>query len=205
MKADATQLDNVNVEYYNHAFADYFDKVPFEDVLPNLFLSNVPKHPSEILEIGSGAGALALWMTEQGHNVTCVEPAEVPAEKARQSGLKVHQLRFQDYQTDQKFDSVVAISSLIHIPLSEMSEQIKRIADFLNPDGMAMFSFIEGQGEGFEDPTEKGRQRFFSKFSEHELNDLLQPYFSLIEMKRIKVEVMKQFFLLLVLKKKEIS
>ena len=193
-------IDLVNNEYYN-TFADIFDQIPFGDILTDLFLKYVLKPQSEILEIGSGVGTLALWMEKQGHKVMCVEPAEKAAEKARERKLKVFQTRFQDFHTDQKFDSVVAISSLIHIPLSEMPTQIKRISELLKPKGIAIFSFIEGQGECYEDPTEKEKKRFFSKFTEHELNELLLPYFSFIEKKKIKVEVMHQFFFLMVLMK----
>jgi 2-polyprenyl-3-methyl-5-hydroxy-6-metoxy-1,4-benzoquinol methylase len=200
MNMDIVNMDIVNNEFYN-AFSYVFDDIPFEDDLLDLFTKNVPKEKSEILEIGSGPGALAFWIEGKGHQVTCLEPAEKPAEKAREKNLKVLQMRFQDYHADQKFDSVVAISSLIHIPRSEMPTQIKRISEFLNPKGVAFFSFIEGQGEGYEDPTGKGKNRFFSKFTENELNELLLPHFSLVEKRKIEVKVMNKFFFLLVLKK----
>lgn len=200
MNINSKDMDAVNNEYYN-TFADYFDKIPFEDILPELFEKNIPKKNSEILEIGSGAGALAFWMESKGHKVTCVEPAIKAVEKAQEKKLKIFQMRFQDYHTTQKFDSVVAISSLIHIPRSEMSEQIKRISELLNPEGIAFFSFIEGEGEGYEDPTGKGKDRFFSKFTEKELNDLLLPYFSFVEKRKIEIKVMNKSFFLMVLMK----
>jgi 2-polyprenyl-3-methyl-5-hydroxy-6-metoxy-1,4-benzoquinol methylase len=193
-------IDILNNEYYN-TFTNVFDNIPFEDVLLELFSKNVPKAKSEILEIGSGPGALAVWIESQGHKVTCIEPAEKPAEKARERNLKVFQMRFQDYHADQKFDSVVAISSLIHIPLLEMPRQINRISELLNPEGVAFFSFIEGEGESCEDPTRKGKNRFFSKFTENELDDLLLPYFLFIEKRKIEVKIMNKIFFLFVLKK----
>lgn len=75
-------LDYINQEFYN-AYADCFDKIPFEEILTKLVLKYVTKSNCQILEIGSGAGALALWMTILGHNVTCIEPAEKPADIAR--------------------------------------------------------------------------------------------------------------------------
>src|SRR3984885_9566205 len=133
-------LDYVNQEFYN-AYADCFDKIPFEEILTKLVLKYVTKSNCQILEIGSGAGALALWMTSLGHNVTCIEPAEKPVELAREKRLKVYRVKFQDFQIDHKFDYVLAISSLIHIPRIEMPFQMRRIADLLEKEGLAFVSF----------------------------------------------------------------
>ena len=192
-------LDTVNKEFYN-AYADSFDKIPFKDVLPNLLLKYLSQPDSQVLEIGSGAGALALWMTQLGHTITCIEPAEIPAEMARKKGLTVCTTRFQDFQTDQKFDFILAISSLIHIPQQEIPDQIKKLSKLLQKEGLAIVSLIEGDSEGYDDPTKKGKNRYFSKFSEQELKSLLSPYFSIIERHKIEVRQMNQSFLLLVLK-----
>lgn len=192
-------VDLTNNEFYN-LHANNFDKIPFEDMLPALVLRYIPKAGCNILEIGSGAGALALWLTDLGHKVTCIEPAEKPAEKAREKGLTVYQTRFQDFRESQKFDGIIAISSLIHIPRSEMLSQIQRMSQLLKRDGVAIVSFIEGGNEGYEDPSGKGLNRFFSKFTQDELNALLSPHFSVIEIHKIEVKRMGQVFFLMVLK-----
>lgn len=192
-------LDYINQEFYN-ANADCFDQIPFEEILTKLVLKHVTKSNCQILEIGSGAGALALWMTDLGHNVTCVEPAEKPAEIARKKGLKVHKTRFQDFSVKQKFDCVFAISSLIHVPRVEISLQMRKISELLEKEGWAFVTFIEGEGEGYEDPTNKGKMRYFSKFSETELKEILMVFFSVIEIHKIEVRKMNQSFYLFVLK-----
>lgn len=65
---------------------------------------------------------------------------------------------------------------------------------------IAFVSFIEGDCEGYEDPTGKGKNRFFSKFTQDELNTLLLPYFSIIEIHKIEVKKMNQSFFLMALK-----
>lgn len=62
--------DLINNEFYN-AYADNFDKIPFDETLKPLVLKYLPEAGCDILEIGSGAGALALWLTTLGHQVTC--------------------------------------------------------------------------------------------------------------------------------------
>ena len=191
--------DLMNNAFYN-AYANDFDKIPFADALIPLVSKYLPKSPCDILEIGSGAGALALWLSKLGHQVICIEPAEKPAEKARKKGLNVALMRFQDFPVSQTFDAIMAISSLIHISRAEMPSQIQKMSQLLKHDGIAFVSFIKGDSEGEEDPTDKGKKRFFSKFTQDELNILLSPHFSLIETYKIEVKKMHQAFFLMALK-----
>jgi 2-polyprenyl-3-methyl-5-hydroxy-6-metoxy-1,4-benzoquinol methylase len=191
-------IDLMNSEFYNE-YSEFFDKIPFEDSLILLILKYLP-NPGSILEIGAGAGALAAWMVNQGYEVACLEPAEKPAEKARLKGLNVITKRFQDYSSSSTFDGIIAISSLIHIPRSEMPLQIEKLSQLIKHEGTIILSFIEGQDEGYEDPTGKGKMRFFSKFTQDELEALLTPYFSIVESQKIEVKKMNQSFYLMVLK-----
>ncbi|MES2199049.1 MAG: hypothetical protein V4489_02640 [Chlamydiota bacterium] len=52
-------FDEINRDFYN-ASEDSFDKVPFESILPDLLLKYGVGR--EVLEIGSGAGALAIFL-----------------------------------------------------------------------------------------------------------------------------------------------
>lgn len=81
-----------------------------------------------------------------------------------------------------------------------MSLQVQKILQLLKPDGIALVSFLEGGGEGYEDPTGKGKDRFFSKFTHDELIILLSPHFSIVETHKIEVKKMNQSFFLMALK-----
>lgn len=192
-------FDLTNNEFYN-SYAEKFDTIPFKDILPNLILEQIPAKHCSILEIGSGPGALALWLSELGHAVICLEPAEKPAKKALEKGLNVHITRLQDFQTEQKFDLILAISSLIHIPKLELPHEIKKISKFLKSDGVFFASFLEGDEEGLEDPTQTGKNRYFAKFTPQQLNVLLDPYFSIVGMHKIESKKMGHTFLLVSLK-----
>lgn len=186
-------IEQINNDFYN-APGNSFDKIPFETVLPNLLLKYEVGH--DILEIGSAAGALAAWLAEQGHQVTCVEPADELAAKAAAKGLKVLSCSIQNFQGNYPYDSIIAISSLIHVPKAELPSQIEKIAKLLKSNGTFFVSFIEGEGEGLEDPTNLGKQRYFAKWRESELDDLLSPYFILLENHKIVQEQMNRTFLL---------
>lgn len=192
--------DAINNQFYNEFFEN-FDKIPFEETLIPLIVKYYPDRNVKLLEIGSGAGALALWLQNSGYNVKCVEPAINAAEKARSKGLNVYTSSFQNYQTDEKFDGILAISSLIHIPRMEMASQAHKLAQLLKDEGILILSLIEGNSEGLEDPTHTGKMRFFSKFTRKEMEELFLPYFNLTESRKILVGKMNQTFILVVLKK----
>ena len=44
----------------------------------------LPLRPLRVLDIGAGLGHMALWLTQQGHHVTLVEPALAMLETAQQ-------------------------------------------------------------------------------------------------------------------------
>lgn len=193
------EIEKNNNDFYN-AHWEEFDKIPFGPILLQFLQKYMPAAGSQILEIGSGAGALALWMTGFGHRILCLEPAEMAAEAARRKGLAVLTTRFQDYQSKQKFDFVVAISSLIHIPKEELPWQMAKLKNMLHPEGLAVMTFIEGAGSAYEDPTGKGKTRFFAKYSERELHQAFTSLFHILEIQNIFVKRMQQNFFLLALK-----
>ena len=103
-----------------------------------------------MLDIGSGPGALAAWISQQGYEVECIEPARKMAEKAKKRGLHVHTTTLQKFETDTKFDIILAISSLIHISKAEMPDQMRKIALLLNPGSLFFASMLIGEKESLE-------------------------------------------------------
>ena len=186
-------IDKVNSDFYNQS-GNSFNAIPFDPILTDLLQKY--NLGSQLLEIGSGPGALALWLKDLGYQITCLEPAKKLAEMAEKKGLNVHPLTIQEFETDLQYDCVIAISSLIHVPKKELPIQIQKIAKLLRPQGVFFVSFIEGEDEGLEDPTKLGKLRYFAKWSESELDYLLSPYFSLLEEHKIYNKKMdKTFFL----------
>lgn len=186
-------IDQINREFYDNS-GNSFNTIPFDTILPGLLLKYSKGH--KFLEIGSGPGALGIWLKDKGYEVTCLEPAKKLAEMAIKKGLDVHPLLIQEFAADLQYDCIVAISSLIHVPKEDLPAQIKKIASLLKPQGIFFVSFIEGEGEGFEDPTKLGKLRYFSKWSESDLDRLLLPYFDILEGHKIYNKKMDRTFLL---------
>ena len=189
----AEDIDKINADFYDQSGAS-FDTIPFDSILPQLLQKYNLGH--ELLEVGSGPGTLAVWLKDIGCQVTCLEPAKKLAEMAIKKGLEVHELTIQEFESDSQYDSILAISSLIHVPKKELPAQIQKIANLLKPQGMFFVSFIEGEDEGLEDPTMSGKLRYFAKWNESGLDRLLSPYFNLLENHRIYNKKMDRTFLL---------
>lgn len=186
-------IDTINAEFYDLS-GDRFDAIPFEYLLPKL-LDKYLKGDT-VLEIGSGPGALAAFLQKKGYEMTCIEPSNVLAERARQKGLKVQAVTFQNFESEERFDCTMAFSSLIHIPKKDLPAQISKIARLLNPQGLFFVSFLEGEEEGFEDPTKSGKVRFFAKWNETALNSLTKSDFQLLESHKISNQKMDRTFIL---------
>ncbi len=189
----AKNSDQINCDFYNSS-GDSFNAIPFGEILPELLVKYGTG--KEYLEIGSGPGALAVWLKDRGLEVTCLEPAEKLASAAALKGLQVYPITIQEFTTTQQYDCIVAISSLIHVPKIELPTQIEKIAKLLKPRGRFFVSFIEGNNEGLEDPTHAGKQRYFSKLSESELDQLLSPHFYQLASHKIYNKVMDRTFFL---------
>ncbi len=194
LEAHVTQnIDEINRDFYDNS-GSFFNAIPFSPILPELLVKY--GKGDTILEVGSGPGGLAVWLEEKGYSVTCLEPSKKLSEAAAEKGLEVYPLTIQEFQTDRQYDCVVAISSLIHVPKEELPGQIKKIAGLLKPQGIFFVSFIEGDSEDLEDPTNVGKLRYFARWSESDLESLLSPYFDTVETHKIVNEKMGRTFFL---------
>lgn len=189
----AKDINKINSDFYNQSSTS-FNAIPFHSILPQLLQKY--NLGDQILEIGSGPGALAVWLKDIGYQLTCLEPAEKLADMAIEKGLKVHKLTIQEFESELQYNTIIAISSLIHVPKKELLVQIQKIANLLKPQGLFFVSFIEGEDEGLEDPTMSGHLRYFAKWTESDLNHLLLPYFNLLESHKIYNNKMDRTFLL---------
>ena len=66
---------------------------------------------ARLLEVGCATGKATRPLLARGFDVTCVEPGVALAARARELGLDVHNARFEDFESDERFDLVFAATS----------------------------------------------------------------------------------------------
>lgn len=190
-------INQVNQECYDHC-ASTWDRFPFPHILPTM----VKKHyhfplSKKVLDVGSGTGILAKWLADEGFDVFCIDPSAEMVRRCKAKGLNIQQRTLQEYEPPIKFGMIFAILSLIHVPKEEFEDQIKKLANALEPQGLLFLGMLEGKGEGFfEGPP---YPRFFAYYSENEIRQNVGPYFEVIDYNYVKNGI---GYMLFVLRKK---
>jgi ubiquinone/menaquinone biosynthesis C-methylase UbiE len=95
-------------------------------------LKHVPLHCTEALEIGCGTGGFARLLAQRAERVVALDLAPQMIRIARDRARQLANIEFQvaDAATwqfpDERFDCIVSIATLHHLPLGEMLSKIKR-------------------------------------------------------------------------------
>ena len=100
-------------------------------------LSQLPRTPSRVLEIGCGDGQAALALAASGHEVTAIDPVAP-------EGPIFERVTLEEFAPAQPFDAVVASRSLHHVPdLVLAVDKIAQLAPLLIVDEFAWDRFDE--------------------------------------------------------------
>jgi SAM-dependent methyltransferase len=104
---------------------------------------------ASILELGCGGGYDAAFMLARGFDVDATDGVATMAMKAEAHiGRPVRVMRFDELAAVERYDSVVAAASLLHVPRSGLPEVLARIYRALRPGGWHVASFKGGGTEG---------------------------------------------------------
>lgn len=108
----------------------------------DLLLSHIPPGVRTVLDVGCGAGNTARKLLERGYQVDCVSPNGVLTGVARQvlgDRATIFESRFQDLETDRRYDLILFSESLLFIPLDAAFTQALRL---LTPRGHILITDI---------------------------------------------------------------
>jgi SAM-dependent methyltransferase len=137
------------VAYYENRAETYFAETVAVDMAPLYarYLAYVPPG-GHILDAGCGSGRDALAFRRLGYSVTAFEASSALAGLASaHCGLPVEVRRFQEDDWQERFDGIWACASLLHVPMAELPEVLRRLGRALKPDGVLYASFKFGAGE----------------------------------------------------------
>ena len=109
----------------------------------------------EIVDVGSGAGDLVRYMTNQGAQVTGLECGALQLEKARSYPLAGDEVYIEGVGqelpfADASFDVVIFFNSLHHVPLEYMATALDEARRVVKATGMVYVAEPIASGSGFE-------------------------------------------------------
>lgn len=162
---------NNTLDYYD-SYADEFYKstVNIEfTTMQERFLTKLKKG-SNILDFGCGSGRDTKYFLEQGYNVEAIDgSAELCKLASEYTGMKVRNTFFQELSEVDKYDGIWACSSILHLPVGELAEVMRKMLIALKKNGIIYISFKYGifagerNGRYFTDMTEEVFAEFLSR------------------------------------------
>ncbi|MEN8116209.1 MAG: class I SAM-dependent methyltransferase [Bacteroidota bacterium] len=154
--------------------------------------------PCKAIDMGCGAGNYAVYIAEQGFEVTGVDQSvyaiNIARENAAEKGVNVRfiaaDITGNFNEINETFDFVYDWGVLHHIFPGDRKNYVKNVNRILNAGGKYLsvcFSveddFFEGKGKYR--TTKRGNSLYFS--TEEEMKELFEPHFHINELKTIEI------------------
>lgn len=143
-------MNDVTLEYYeenSHTFVESTLSVNMSGFYSE-FLSHV-QPGGHILDLGCGSGRDSREFIKRGFSVTAIDGSPTLCQLAEEViGQPVLHLQFQDLSYQGEFDGIWACASLLHLPLEQIPDILKKIVAALKPNGVLYLSFKYGHFEG---------------------------------------------------------
>jgi SAM-dependent methyltransferase len=133
------------VGYYHNRAAEFNDKFlsfTVDQALGEL-QRYLPVAPSNILDVGAGPGRDAIWLAQQGHKVTAVEPAESLRLSGQQKSAELDVVWLDDRLPElavvaarpTRFDFILLSAVWMFLPPDLRHPALQSLAGLLKPHG----------------------------------------------------------------------
>ena len=164
------QNNNTLGYYENHADEFYNSTVNVEfTTMQERFLKKL-KEGSLILDFGCGSGRDTKYFLKQGYQVEAVDGSGQLCKMAGEyTGIEVKHMLFQELSEVEKYDGIWACSSILHLPVGELADVMKKMTVALKENGILYTSFKYGtfsgerNGRFFTDMTEETFEVFLGE------------------------------------------
>jgi SAM-dependent methyltransferase len=116
-------------------FDDIWKLGPAQERYAEKLFSLIPEGTKTILDVGCGSGKTAQALTKLGYKVECVSPSKLLNKYAQGilgAETPVHTAKFEDFNSDKKFDLVMFSESFQYIAIDDA---INGAMKFLKPNG----------------------------------------------------------------------
>ena len=200
---NSENMDNINMERIKEKLVEAYTKTAqeyggkrnekFDAFLERElthFVDSVKQIGTRIIDVGSGSGNESVYFKAAGLDPVCVDIVPAMVEECKKKGLEAHVMDFYRLNfPDESFAGSWMSFSLLHVPKSESGSVIKEISRVLVKNGIYYVSLFEGEGEGLrkEDVKKFGTERYFSYYTQDELEKILLPHFEIIKSDRLDI------------------
>ena len=144
--------------YDSNKYSDFYRKSKkmnrFEKLYFDTLINNLPKK-SAILDLGCGTGMpYDLYLsTNSGYDIKGIDISEAHINMAKKNISKGNYIKgdFTKYDfQNEKYDAVIAIYSIFHIPREEHNKLIKKIHKYLKKNGYILITMGVRETDGIE-------------------------------------------------------
>lgn len=112
------------------------------------------QHKNSALDIGCGSGGRMIdKLIQDGFEVTGIDASSKMIELAQKKHPESEFLNENiiTWETDKRFDFIIAWDSLFHLPLNEQKNVLNKICEMLNPEGIFIYTLGDAVGEHYSD------------------------------------------------------
>ena len=162
-------MQNTLTYYTAHAREFYAATVSVEFAsIRQRFLAYLPAN-ARILDFGCGSGRDTKAFLAQGCQVDAADGSlELCRLASEYTGIEVRNMLFSELSATEEYDGVWACSSILHLPLDELTDVMHKMAAALKPGGIIYTSFKYGTFSG------ERNGRYFTDMTEEAFAGLLQ-------------------------------
>ena len=162
------------------------------------------KEKRSLLEMGAGPGHDSKFFQDMGLAVTCIDLSPEMIKLCQQKGLSAQVMDMTDlnFHPD-SFDAVYALNSLLHIPKANFRTVLKNVKKVLKPSGLFYLGVYgsDKESEGIREQDTYNPKRFFSFYTDENIQKTTSELFELQYFKRIPTTGNELHFQSLILEK----
>ena len=162
------------------------------------------KNKRSLLEIGAGTGRDSKFFQDVGMRVTCIDLSPEMIKLCQQKGLSAQVMDMTNLDfPPSSFEAVYSLNSLLHIPKADFRTVLGNVKKVLKPSG-PFYLGVYGSDEEFEGIWEQDAyspKRFFSFYTDENIQQITAEIFELLYFKRIPINGSRPHFQSLILGK----
>lgn len=164
--------ESKTINYYNQNATKFAAETAWVDFgsTQRRFTDKLPDG-GVILDFGCGSGRDTKYFILQGYQVDAVDGSIELCRLAEEyTGVKVKNMLFHELTEMDKYDGIWACSSILHLPLKELTDVMQKMITALKQNGIIYTSFKYGNFAG------ERNGRYFTDMTEETFADFLKQF-----------------------------